>query len=88
MNIEDVITLDDGKEYVILDIAELDGKKYIYSVEIDKEEEPTTNYKFFEWGKENNEEFLVEVVNQEVLNRILAIFTANYLNTKDDEQAV
>ena len=88
MSIEDIITLDDGSEYFVLDITSYEDNKYVYCVEIDKEEKPTDNYKFFKLMMENGEEFMEDVVDEEIIKKILPIFTANYLNDKNDEQDV
>ena len=45
MNKEDIITLEDNVEYMVLDTAELNHEKYLYCVSIDKEEMPTDEYK-------------------------------------------
>lgn len=90
MKKEDVITLDDNKEYLILDIVELLGKKYLYTVEIDKEDMPTTNYKYYEVSEDSEGISVEEVEDEKVLETILNLFTINYLNDSietNDEQA-
>ncbi len=44
MKKEDVIVLEDNKEYVILDVANINNEEYIYCVGLDSEEMPTENY--------------------------------------------
>ncbi len=90
MKKEDVITLDDNKDYLILDTAELLGKKYLYTVEVDKDDMPTTNYKYYEVTEDSDGISVEEVVDEKVLEAILNIFTINYLSDsidKDEEQA-
>lgn len=86
MSVEDIITLDDGKEFMVLDIVDHEGEKYLYSVEVDEEENPKTNFKILHLIIENNEEFIEIVNDKNVINKILPIVTANFLNSKDDEQ--
>ena len=86
MSVEDIITLDDGKEFMILDIVDHGGEKYLYSVEVDEEENPKTNFQILRLIVENNEEFIETVNDKDVINKILPIITANFLNSKDEEQ--
>lgn len=68
MKEQDVITLDDGKEYLLLDELKYENKKYFFSVEID-EKGVTQEDKggiFLKATKENNEEY-VEVVESPIL---------------------
>lgn len=68
MKEQDVITLDDGKEYLLLDELKYENKKYFFSVEID-EKGVTQEDKggiFLKATKENNEEY-IEVVESPIL---------------------
>ena len=47
MNKEDIITLEDNVEYMVLDTALFNHDKYLYCVEIDEEEMPKSEYKYF-----------------------------------------
>ena len=89
MNKEDVITLENNKEYMILDIVTFNNNKYIYCVAIDEEEIPTDEYKYLKVNEENNEFYIEEINNKEELDAALALFTTNYLNDSiNDEQDV
>ena len=55
MNIEDIITLEDNKEYLILDIIELNKERFLYCVEIDEKEMPKQEYKYLKEIIENDE---------------------------------
>ncbi len=88
MNKEDVITLENNKEYVILDIAEFNNEKYLYVVGLTPEEETNTDYKYLKATEENNEYYIEEVTNPKVLDFIVTLFTVNYLNESTNaEQA-
>jgi len=89
MNIEDVITLDDNKDHLILDKVELNNKEYLYTVEVDQEDMPTSNYHFLEVFHESNGEAVEEVEDKEVMASLTSILTAKHINSNDknDEQA-
>ncbi len=80
MNKEEVITLENNKEYVILDTVMYKDEKYLYCVGIDKDEIPTKEYLYLKGIKENDEFYVENVEDQETLNAIVALFTANYLS--------
>ena len=88
MSVEDIITLDDNREFLILDIIDYEGSKYIYCVEVDEEEKPKENFIFLKLDVDASGEYVSEVQDEATINKILPIFTANYLNDKDDEEDV
>ena len=63
MNKEDVVTLDNNKDYVILDIVEFNGDKYLYVVGIDENEVPTDDYKYLRAVVEDNELYTEEITD-------------------------
>ena len=71
--INDIVTLDNGKEYFLIDKNELDGITYFYAVEYTGSDEGMldNDYCFFEL--EDNE-YLVLVENQEVITKLLELF--------------
>lgn len=88
MSVEDIITLDDNREFLILDIIDYEGSKYIYCVEVDEEEKTKENFIFLKLDVDASGEYVSEVQDEATINKILPIFTANYLNDKDDEEDV
>jgi len=89
MNIEDIITLEDNKDYMILDIIDFNKDKYIYFVGIDKDDNPTSEYIYLKVVEENGGYYTEEVQDDNVLKAIVTIFTNNYLNDSiNDEQDV
>ena len=89
MSIEDIITLEDNKEYLILDIIEFNKEKYMYCVGIDKDEIPTSEYIYLKSIEENDEFYIEEVQDENVLKTIVTMFTNNYLNDSiNNEQDV
>ena len=79
MNIEDIITLDDNKEYLILDIIELNKERFLYCVEIDEEEMPKQEYKYLEEIIENGEVYTEEVKDKDLLEALTALVLADNL---------
>jgi len=89
MKKEDVIVLEDNKEYVILDVANINNEEYIYCVGLDSDEMPTENYAFLKSIKENDENYLEEITDEKILTSVISVFTARHLEeTTDDEQEV
>ena len=86
MNKEDIITLEDNVEYIVLDTAELNHEKYLYCVSIDKEEMPTDEYKYFKEVNENGTLYTEEVENQDIIEAITALFAASALESVTDEE--
>ena len=79
MNIEDIITLEDNKEYLILDIIELNKERFLYFVEIDEEEMPKQEYKYLKEIIENGEVFTEEVKDKDLLEALTALVLADNL---------
>lgn len=89
MNKEDIITLEDNIEYMVLDTVEFNEGKYLYCAEIDKEEMPTGEYKYFKEINDSGNLYTEEVNNEAIIEAITALFAANALESlTDEEQAV
>lgn len=89
MQINDVVTLENNEEFLILDITELNHEKYLYCVGIDKNDMPTKEYIYLR-GLESDNGLLVEKVEDEDLMKALtALFTANFVseNINDEQDA-
>ena len=88
MNKEDIITLEDNVEYMVLDTTEFNHNKYLYCVEIDENEMPKEEYKYLKEINENGELFTEDVEDENVIEALTAMFSLNYLNDTDEEQDV
>ncbi len=90
MNKEDIITIDENEEYMILDTLELNNSKYLYCVLVDKDDMPTKEYRYLKGIKENEEYYVEEIVDEDILSKVIAAFAARYLsseaNNKTDEE--
>lgn len=62
MNKEDIITVNANEEYMILDTLELNNSKYLFCVQVDKNDMPTKEYRYFKGIKENEECFIEEIL--------------------------
>ena len=86
MNKEDIITLEDNVEYMVLDTALFNHDKYLYCVEIDEEEMPKSEYKYFKEINEDGNLFTEEVEDENIIEAISAMFALNVLNNITDEE--
>lgn len=88
MEIGKVITLDDNKDYLLLEKIELNGKEYLYMVEVGKNDVPTSNYHFLELIHEADGDYTEEVEDKNIIEAITSLITIKYLNdSMNDEQA-
>lgn len=83
MNIEDIITLEDNKEYLILDIIKYDNEEYMYCVMIDEFDNVTNEYIYVKCIQENNDIFVEEVEDKVVLENIIEIFSKKINDEQD-----
>ena len=79
MKKDTIITLENGQEYILLDSTIQDNKTYFLAVGYDKLENKTNNdYKFFEEQNDNGEIYIQEVVDNNIIQLLLSVFTINY----------
>ena len=69
-----IVTLEDNKEYLILEELEKDGTKYLYSVRVLIDETPTDEYSIFSYEKDENGEYLLEVKDKELFDQLIEEF--------------
>lgn len=88
MEIGKIITLDDNINYLLLEKVKLNDKEYLYMVEVDKDDIPTTNYHYLELIHEDDGDYTEEVEDKAVIEAITGLLTIKYLNdSTNDEQA-
>lgn len=79
MKKDTIITLENGKEYILLDSTTYENKNYFFAAGYEKAENKTNNeYKFFEELNINGETYIQEVTDNSIIQALLAIFTVNY----------
>lgn len=82
MNVDDLITLDDGKEYILL-FKSVDGNdNYFLGVEA-VNNEPTENYEVFKEIVENGESSVEEVTDEALLEKLLDDFEDQFDNEEE-----
>lgn len=78
MNVDDIITLDNNSEYVLLEKVELEGKVYYFAAGITKEEEATGEYVFIEEVKKDEKTFVKMVEDNTIYAKLSTILTKEY----------
>ena len=71
-DIDDVVTLDDGKEYYLIDKNVLDGVTYYYAVEYTGDEESMLDNEYCYFKNENG--YLEDVVDLDVITKLSKLF--------------
>ncbi len=70
-----IVTLENGIEYLLLEELEKNNVKYVYAVKTLEDETPTDEYLIFEALKDGDEEFLKEVNDRELYDELLDEFS-------------
>lgn len=82
--VDNIVELDNGKKYVLLDEKKLDKNNYYFGLRLDNNEEPTNNYLFFEETKDGNDVYLLPIEDENLKNLLLTVFTVNYVDKSYD----
>ena len=83
MDINTIITLEDGTQYVLLDKITKNKKKYFFAIKLDENDNPTTEYEIFELEKNNKDTYMNIVKDEELRENIFLEFTNNYINKEE-----
>lgn len=83
--VDKIVELENNNSYVLLDETLLNDTKYYFGLRLDKNEEPTNNYLFFEESKEGNDTFLAPVEDENEKKLLVTAFTVNFLDKVYDE---
>lgn len=76
IEIGNIVTLENGKDYLLLEELQLDGKRYVYAVRVLEDETPTSEYIIYEAITAQDGEYLKDVTNQIEYNRVIEEFKA------------
>lgn len=82
--VDKIVELDNDKSYVILDETVLENKKYYFGLRLNKNEEPTNNYLFFEESLEGLDTFLIPIEDEDLKGLLLTAFTVSFLDKTYD----
>ena len=77
MSVDEIITLDDNKEYILLFETVQNENKYFLAVEAINEE-PSEKYTIFKEINENNEICVEEVEDKALVDELIDIFEQLY----------
>ena len=83
--VDKIVELENDKSYVLLDETLLNNIKYYFGLRLNKDEEPTNHYLFFEESKEGNDTFLTPIEDENMKGLLLTTFTVNFLDKVYDE---
>ncbi len=86
MKLDTIVKLDDDRKYYILDETIQNDKKYFLATKLDEKDEMTDISVIFEEKKINEEIFLKEVTNQDILKYIMSVFTTTLIKEIDEEK--
>lgn len=83
--VDKIVELSNNKSYVILEETVLNDSKYYLGLRLNKNEEPTNNYLFFDETINNDNTYLTPIENEDVKSVLLTSFTMNFLEKVYDE---
>lgn len=85
MELYDIITLDDNKDYSLVKMEEYQGETYCMLIEVDQEENPLDDFLILRKVPLNDSEFEFEELGMEEYKTISEIFKEQFL--EDEEEA-
>lgn len=83
--VDKIVELENNNSYVLLDETVLNNTKYYFGLRLDKNEEPTNNYLFFEEYVSGSDTFLMPIEEDETKSLLLTSFAVNFLGKAYDE---
>lgn len=85
MELYDIITLDDNKDYSLVKMEEYQGEVYCMLIEVDQEENPLDDFLILRKVPISETEFEFEELGTEEYKTISEIFKEQFIN--EDEEA-
>lgn len=77
MGVDEIITLEDGKEYILLSQVLINDDKYFLAVEA-VNNLPTENYTLYKETTDDGELAVEEVENKDLINQLILGLEKNY----------
>ncbi len=74
IEVGNIVTLENEKEYLLLEELDHDDKKYVYAVRTLEDDTPTDEYVIFEVLHVDEDEYLKDVENQELYDELVEEF--------------
>lgn len=87
MELYDILTLDDDKDYALLKMEKIKDETYCLLVEVDKEENPLENSMILRRIELPDGTFELEELVEEEYNMVSEIFQEQLMNEMEDEAA-
>lgn len=84
MELYDIITLDDNKDYSLVKLEEYKGETYCMLIEVDEEENPLEDFLILRKVPINDTEFELEELGDSEYKEIAEIFKEQFLNEEED----
>ena len=81
---DSIVTLENGKDYVLLEDITIENRKFYMAVQVDNNDKPTGNYEVFEEHIDGEDTYLEPLEDGDLRNTILIGFTNNYINDVSD----
>lgn len=75
ITVGNIVTLENGIEYLLLEELEKNGVRYVYAVKTLEDEIPTDDYLIFEAIQDGDDEFLKEINDRELYDELLDEFS-------------
>lgn len=76
IEIGNIVTLENGKDFLLLEEIELDGKRYVYSVRVLEDETPTSEYVIYQAINTDDGEYLKDITDKAEYDRLIEEFKA------------
>ena len=76
IEIGNIVTLENGKDYLLLEELVLDTKRYVYAVRVLEDETPTSEYIIYEAINAQDGEYLKDVTDKNEYDRVIEEFKA------------
>ena len=75
ITVGNIVTLENGKEYLLLEETVKNGVRYLYAVRTLEDETPTNDYLIFEAIIDGEEEFLKTIEDQKLYEELMDDFS-------------
>ncbi len=83
MELYDIVTLDNDRDYSVIKMEEYQGETYCMLIEVDKEENPMEELLILRKVSLNDKEFEFEELSPEMLQEVAEVFKDQFLNEEE-----
>ncbi len=74
IEVGNIVTLENGQEYLLLEELEQDGRRYVYAVRVLEDETPTDEFLIFEAFYDGEGEYMKVVSDKSVYDQLIEDF--------------